>query len=524
MVWHIFKKDWKLLWPFFLAVAAIQFIPAAIRAKLGLFGEDPVLEYVLLPATAVAIFATALLAVTIVQQDSIPSVRQDWLIRPVRRRDLLFAKLFFAVVLVEGVAIAASTSQVLASGFSFGESVMAAIIQNAFLALVIILPALALASVTRNTVESVIGAIVIYLGGSALLIAFTIARGGNKFIASFGTGAGWITQLAGLILILIGACVVLGMQYFCRQTKISRGVIAISSVLFVIVLELLPWRPLFAFQQHLSAHPNAAKSMLLFFDTSLGKYQQPSGLATSDEETRQQRPKEGSRAELFLPIRISGVPSDSILEADRSEFRLISSDGKIVYRADGEDLEVRKEGLSDGQATAYYELDIPEAAYSRFKNQTVRLEVHYSLTLFRLGSAFGIPALAGDVRSPKMGWCETQMDESGTAVELRCMQAGNGPACADAFLKNPSTGMRNPSLSGCEPNYTPRLFFRTDADPTSHYGLNLRFRDPSGLIHYPIDGPQLPKSQVVLRFYEPEDHFTRDLIIPSIKLQEWESR
>jgi hypothetical protein len=523
MVWHIFKKDWKLLWPFFLAVAAIQFIPAAIRAKLGLFGEDPVLEYVLLPATAVAIFATALLAVAIVQQDSIPGVRQDWLIRPVKRRDLLFAKLFFVVVLVEGVAIAASTFQVLASGFSFRESLTAAIIQNAFLALVIVLPALALASVTRNTVESVIGAIVIYLGGSALLIAFTIAHGGNEFIASFGTGAGWITQLAGLILILVGACVVLGMQYFRCQTKVARGVIAISSVLFVIVLELLPWGPLFAFQQHLSPHPNAAKSMSLFFDPSLGKYQQPSGLTMSDEETRKQRAKQGSPA-LFLPIRISGVPNDSILEADKSEFRLISSDGKVVYRGHGEDLEVRKEGLSDGQATAYYELDIPETAYSRFKNQTLLLEIHYSLTLFRLGSAFGIPALAGDVRSPKLGWCETQMDKSGTAVELRCMQAGNGPACATAFLENPSTGMRSPSLSGCEPNYTPRLFLRTDADPTSHYGLNLRFRDPSGLIHYPIDGPQLPTAQVVLRFYEPEDHFTRNLIIPAIKLQEWESR
>jgi hypothetical protein len=68
------------------------------------------------------------------------------------------------------------------------------------------------------------------------------------------------------------------MQYFRRQTKVARGVIAISSVLFVVVLELLPSGPLFAFQQHLSPHPNAAKSMSLFFDASLGKYQQPSGL------------------------------------------------------------------------------------------------------------------------------------------------------------------------------------------------------------------------------------------------------
>jgi len=33
----------------------------------------------------------------------------------------------------------------------------------------------------------------------------------------------------------------------------------------------------------------------------------------------------------------------------------------------------------------------------------------------------------------------------------------------------------------------------------------------------------LPKSQVVLRLYEPQDHFTRQVIIPAISLRDWES-
>ena len=51
----------------------------------------------------------------------------------------------------------------------------------------------------------------------------------------------------------------------------------------------------------------------------------------------------------------------------------------------------------------------------------------------------------------------------------------------------------------------------------------LGFRDPSGLAHYPVDGPQLAKSQVVLRLFEPEDHCTRQLTIPAIHLSDWES-
>lgn len=302
----------------------------------------------------------------------------------------------------------------------------------------------------------------------------------------------------------------------------ARGAIAVSCVLFVVVFELLPWKPLFAFQQHLSSQPGAAHSMTISFDAAMGKFHPPSGLTLSDRELWERIHKQGSPAELFVPLSISSLPGDSILKADKSELRLISSNGKVVYRGFGEDLEVREEGTSNRPSSAYQEFDIPEAIYSRLKSQTLRVEIGYSLTLFRLDTAFGIPALGGDLRSPKLGWCETQMNESGSAVELRCMQAGNEPACATAFLENPSTGMRNPSLSGCEPNYAPH-FLRNDADPISHYGLNLRFRDPAGLTQYPVDGPQLPKSQVVLRLYEPKDHFTRQLIIPAISLHDWES-
>lgn len=522
MAWHIFKKDWKLLWPFFLAVAAVQFMPAAIRVKLGLFGEDPALEYALIPTAAFAFFGVAFLAAAIVHQDSIPGVRQDWLIRPVRRGDLLMAKLLFVLVLVEGAAIAAATFEVLASGFSLRESLAAAFFQNLFLISTVTLPAVALASATRTTMECVIGAIVTYLGGVLLLIAFTTAGGGNENFTSIGTGAAWITQSAGLIVILLGTCFVLGMQYIYRTTGMARGSVAVSCVLYVTVLAFLPWKALFAFQQRLSSQPGAAHSMTLSFDAARGKYHQPSGITLSDQELWDRLHKAGSPAELFLPLSISGLPDDSILKADKSELRLISSNGTIVYRGVGEKLEVRQEGTSNRQSSAYQEFDIPEAIYSRLKSQTLRVEIGYSLTLFRLDTAFGIPALGGDLRSAKLGWCETQMNASETAVELRCMQPGSGPTCFTAFLENPSTSVRNPSFYNCYPNYAPR-FLRTDTDPISHYGLDLRFRDPSGLTQYPIDGPQLPGSRVVLRLYEPQDHFTRQLIIPAISLHDWES-
>ena len=78
--------------------------------------------------------------------------------------------------------------------------------------------------------ESVIAAIVAYVGGAALLIAFAIARGGNERPASVGTGVMWITLSVGLIVFVLGTCFVLGAQYIYRRTAIARGAIAVSCV------------------------------------------------------------------------------------------------------------------------------------------------------------------------------------------------------------------------------------------------------------------------------------------------------
>ena len=55
------------------------------------------------------------------------------------------------------------------------------------------------------------------------------------------------------------------------------------------------------------------------------------------------------------------------------------------------------------------------------------------------------------------------------------------------------------------------------------FGIGLPFHDISGLAQYPVDGSQLAESQVVLRTYKPLDHFTRRLVIPEIRLKDWES-
>ena len=473
------------------------------------------------PAAAIAVFAAAFLTVAILHQDSIPGVRQDWLVRPISRRDLLLAKLLFVFIVVEGSIILTDTFQVMASGFSLRES-LAAGLDHIFFVFIFTLPALAFAAVTSSMMEAVIGAVIAFFAGTATVIFFETFSADARSPAA-GTGERWIPLCAMVAVSILAAGCVLLIQFFERRTLLARWVLGISVLAFTLSLIAFPWKTTFALQTHFARNPGSARLVAVSFDAALGRYQRPSGLSASDEQRLARLQAREAPAEVFLPLQISGLPDDSVLKADQSELILIAPGGKVAYRGIGEDLEIRAEGPGNRQQTAHLEVDIPAVKYPRLKEQPLRAEMNYSLTLFRLSSAYGLPAIGADQRMPEAGRCATQINESGTAIELRCEQAGKGPTCGTFFLENPATGVRNPVISACDPNSSPRFGWISE-DPMSHWGLNLRFRDPSGLTHFPVDGTQLPKSQVVLRLYEPVDHFTRHLLIPEIRLQDWEPK
>lgn len=509
MVWHIFRKDWKLVWKLFLAVAAIEFLPAIIRVKLGFFGEDPTLEYLLAPLGYIVILASALMTIAVVQQDSIPSVREDWLTRPVPRGDLLFAKLFFAVVLVQVTVFAADTFLGIATGFSFGPALSAALAHNLYWVVVVTFPAFMLASITRNMTEAMVAGVLGFCGVSAILILAVAREGQEAYIRdTLKVGEAWVARYCSHLLVLLGACAVLGLQYFRRKTTAVRWLAGGGLLLFVAVQQFLPWKVMFAVERQMSQNPGADRSLALDFNPNIGRYQDPSAIGASND----------TRPATYLPIRVDGLPKDAVLYADKSELRIIDSGGHVVYRGEGENWDFRQ--IDEAKAPVYQKLALPGSLYERFKDKPLRLEFDYSLTLFRANPIYEVPAFHGDLRTPGLGICETQINETGTAVELRCKQAGNSTQCSSAFLEDTTTGQRNPEMYICEPDYSPSLE-RAEKTPLSGYGLNLPFRDPSGLTHYPVQGPQLPKSNVMVTLYEPEEHFARHLIIPSVRLAAW---
>src|SRR5215470_259899 len=149
MVWHIFKKDWKLIRGFVITVALLHWIAAIVRFTLGIFGEDEMLIMLAQVLPGLAFFGSMFLIGAIVHLEAIPGVRQDWLARPVPRGTLLLEKFLF-VVMVAGPIFVGNLLLGLAGGFSLRSSLMSTSSYVIYVTFLIVLPIFAFASVTRN--------------------------------------------------------------------------------------------------------------------------------------------------------------------------------------------------------------------------------------------------------------------------------------------------------------------------------------------------------------------------------------
>jgi hypothetical protein len=513
MIWHIFRKDWSLLWSLPAAVAAVRFALAATLFKLGHFGDDssaPLLDLLVVMSFLGSAFCIA----ASVHQDAIPGVRQDWLVRPVARRDLVMAKLLFALLAAQLPILAADLIECLADGFALGQSVAASGSRAFYLLVTFTLPVLALASLTKNLLEFIAGAVAASFG----LAVLTVLGGRSpQYNIAASTGVAWPAESLSLALMLVGAVVVLRLQYFRRGTRPAFYVAGTTAALCLLT-SLLPWPVAFAVQQRRAPSPGSAGAIAIAFDP--GRDPDASGGRVS-LGSLDQRGRYTGNVLVSLPLRIYGLPDDAVLKADRSKASLIAPDGSRADLGPADRLEIRNEGHGSAGRRIEHSVIVNGALYDRFRNQSVRLEIEYSLTLFGLTASHALPALDGDQRMPDVGWCQSQVNHSGAGVRMNCLAPGKDPLCVTAFLEHISTGRRNPSRSFGYPNYAP-YFGKFMPDAISRFGVDLPFYDPSGLARYQVDSPRLRDSQIVLRVYQPRDHFVRRVVIPAIRFENWE--
>lgn len=163
MIWNVFQKDFTQLWLLSGIVAIMQMTNAGFWFALEPFNEPQGLVIVAEIFAALTLVGSVALIVLLVHQDVLPGVSQDWLIRPIRRSDLLLSKLLFLLLFVQAPMLLADVAQVSFAGFSFPVALAAAASRNLFVLLSLSLPAFAIATVTRNLIQLAAAAVLIWL-------------------------------------------------------------------------------------------------------------------------------------------------------------------------------------------------------------------------------------------------------------------------------------------------------------------------------------------------------------------------
>jgi hypothetical protein len=500
MIWHIFKKDWKLEWRLAVIMAVVQLANAAVVLKLRPFADNPSLLSLWELLSLATLVGIPFLIAAVVHQDAIPGARQDWLVRPIRRKDLLLAKFLFVLVAVHGPMLLADLFRGLANGFPFGSSLAAAASRGVFVLLAFSVPLLAFASLTKNTMEAISAGLAAFLcfAGFGMSIARSLVR--DAYVGS--SGLSWIEDAAMILVGLAGATAVLSLQYFRRRTIAARGLAAGAGVLATLCL-FLPWSPAFALERRLSPIPGAGSAAAVSFDPEMGR-------------SRRGTEANGERASVYLPLRFEYLPANSAMISDRIGVSIGDAGGGST-RIDSESISVRQEN-SGGKPATYLELYVPGDLYQRIQNQSVALEIDLSLTLFQSEGVHTISALNGNARIPGMGGCVTKVNAAETAVRLGCAPLESAPSCLGLRLQHIPSGRANPAQFQCQGNYVPYH----DALLVAPFSpRSVPFRDLSGLGKYPVDGSQLGESQIIIETYKAVDHFERTVAIPSIRLKDW---
>lgn len=523
MVWHILKKDWKLMWKCGAAVVALQLVYALIQSR-GEFGEGNEslrqLHYIL---ANVWLFASVIWIVMLVHQDALPGTKQDWLTRPIRRIDMLVAKVVFAVLAVQGASIAGDLIQGFSRGFPIGQSLHAAIARAAVGFVWITVPALLIGVLTQSIADAMVVGVAFFLGIAGFLAVGIALAGGDQrqFDPTLGSGVRWIPDLLRYLLILVGGAILLMVQYRTRKTVRGR-IIAAAATFVMCCSQTLPWKPLFALEKRLSTQPGAANQIALTWQPHIHQM---------GNETREDPFMYGynvninnpNDARLVFPLSVAGLPPDSVLTEDKAAVVLKDADGRALYAFDGRPIEVWREGAPSGPAAYDETAKIPAQVLQENKDRLVQVTATHSMTLFKLNASYSMAAVGGDRRMADFGRCKSKVDAATTIVEVDCMQIGPAPMCASVFLEDPRDGSRNRPMSACHPNYSPYID-QPIPDSVSRFPMDLPFRDTTGQLNFNVDASKIGDAQIVIRVYEPVDHFTRVVESPLVTMKDLAAR
>jgi hypothetical protein len=294
----IFRKDVRHLWPRIAIVLAVELLLGWVSSSLspGLHGARNVVG---LPV----ILALWYLIAAVVHEEAVPGNRQYWLTRPFSWRDLLAAKMIFILVFLCLPVFAGEVTTLVLRGKSPLAYLPELLVSQLFFLAKVVLPAVALASITAGLVEFVWIPLAAYVAFAVIVFQLS-----SRVQTGFDWGGlDWFRTTVMAALLSAAFVAILLVQYALRRTWLSRGILAATLLSIGFLIWMPGWHTAFALQARLSGQHVADTVARIAIGTG------------RNPQTQQQSSWGGQDVEgISIPVRVTGIPDGMALLSDRA--------------------------------------------------------------------------------------------------------------------------------------------------------------------------------------------------------------
>lgn len=439
----------------------------ALLTALLFFADVFILRWELVPMWSayrqlLLIGVAGIATLAVIQLDAPVSLVDDWLCRPVPKRELVAAKLAFLFLVTYLPGAAATLLADLCVGASLGESLQdALLLRDAYFPLV--LPLLLLtALVTRTLVQGIGVLVALFVCMFVIPTPFTHGPGplrpgiGDELM---GVGMGWLATVSAKLALLLLAALGFWLVYWRRRILPARVLLACAAclavALFLVPMWLLPWKSVFAAQTSLNPaeSPAAARAIYLQPERACFPATRLRAIA-GDAAFTAARQASGAQAWARPDLRDWG--------ADAVEFLTVTEPRRVPPDWRVKPLYVQADYLEQGTRPvfslrpAYYNTGmshawaLPEAALKQLAGKDVSLRLTYFFTLLE-PRKFSLPTDGRHHALPGLGYCSAEVNGADNRIDVECFTAFHTPAQLTAELDGIAA-----SRAAAAPDFAPR--------------------------------------------------------------------
>lgn len=344
-------------------------------SPFGLASELPDLFVLIVP------LSWWLLISPVIHEEKLVGDRQFWITRPYDWKKLLAAKVLFLIAFLYVPLLMAQCVMLVEAGFSPFSSFRGLLYDSVGLTCALVLPLVALATVTRNFARMTLAV----LGAAVCLIAIVILASNapqDRVAIPYASGIFFCIALC------VCLCVVI-LQYARRSAKISWILLAVLVALFG------------AFDMG-GAPDNAQMDRNYPGDqptvaTAQFAYQRNEGTGPSAFVTQKR-----DRVGILIPVLVSGVPEGTVTIPDFLQVTLQAPSGArwtSVWQSFGANKFFPGENVANAQFT------MPRAVYDDFIGKSLNVQVTVALTQARAGNPQLLTLGQHDFAVPGVGLC-----------------------------------------------------------------------------------------------------------------------